>query len=541
MVTYRRFGPSIAMAVTGLVLLTAAFTGVASGGEAASSRVLRLNASDTAVEFLDPALNYDFIGWRLEFLTCARLLTYPDKAGAAGARLVPEVARGMPRVTRNGRTYTFTVRRDFRFSDGSRVTPRSFVRSIERALHPKMQSPAANFVGDIVGAAAVMAGKRTTPSGVTVQGDRLSISLVRPAPDFMNRIAMVFFCAVPENLPIDPQGVKTPPGAGPYYIAEFSGTKPILIKRNPYYAGTRPQRWDEVVLNQNTNTQTSYLQVRLGEVDLDLAGLPPAAHTELTRKYGINRGRYFVNPGLIIQYIALNTSRPLFKDVKARQAVAYAIDRTALVRVAGLNGGRPNDQILPPGLPGYRPVTIFPNTPDLAKARELMGGRTVKAVLYSGNDPVSRSQSEIIRQNLKSIGIELQVRLFTFAVQISKAGTKGEPFDMNLIGWFADYPDPYDFINVLLSGKTIAKANNINTAYFDDPVFNRRMDAAARLFGDARLAAYARLDRDLTRAAPFVVYGNAAVREFVSDRVGCPMYSVPSGGLNLTMLCPKRP
>jgi peptide/nickel transport system substrate-binding protein len=404
-----------------------------------------------------------------------------------------------------------------------------------------MQSPAANFVGDIVGAAAVMAGKRTTPSGVTVQGDRLSISLVRPAPDFMNRIAMVFFCAVPENLPIDPQGVKTPPGAGPYYIAEFSGTKPILIKRNPYYAGTRPQRWDEVVLNQNTNTQTSYLQVRLGEVDLDLAGLPPAAHTELTRKYGINRGRYFVNPGLIIQYIALNTSRPLFKDVKARQAVAYAIDRTALVRVAGLIGGRPNDQILPPGLPGYRPVTIFPNTPDLAKARELMGGRTVKAVLYSGNDPVSRSQSEIIRQNLKSIGIELQVRLFTFAVQISKAGTKGEPFDMNLIGWFADYPDPYDFINVLLSGKTIAKANNINTAYFDDPVFNRRMDAAARLFGDARLAAYARLDRDLTRAAPFVVYGNAAVREFVSDRVGCPMYSVPSGGLNLTMLCPKRP
>jgi ABC-type transport system substrate-binding protein len=446
----------------------------------------------------------------------------------------------MPRVTRNGRTYTFTVRQNFRFSDGSRVTPRSFVRSIERALHPKMQSPAANFVGDIVGASAVMAGKRTTPSGVVVNGDTLTISLVRPAPDFMSRIAMVFFCAVPENLPIDPQGVKTPPGAGPYYVAEFSGTKPILIKRNPYYGGDRPQRWDEVILNQNVNTQTSYLQVRRGEIDLDMAGLPPAAHTELTRQYGINNGRYFVNPGLIIQYIALNTSRPLFRDVKARQAVAYAINRTGLMRVAGLNGGRPNDQILPPGLPGYQPVTIFPDTPDIAKAKELMGGRTVKAVLYSGNDAISRSQSEIIRQNLKAIGIEVQVKFFTFAVQISKAGTKGEPFDMNLIGWFADYPDPYDFINILLSGKTIAKANNINTAYFDDPVFNRRMDEAAQLFGDARLAAYARLDRDLTRAAPFVVYGNSTVREFVSDRVGCPMYSVPSGGLNLTMLCPKR-
>jgi peptide/nickel transport system substrate-binding protein len=161
--------------------------------------VLRLNASDTTVEFLDPALNYDFIGWRLEYLTCARLLTYPDRPGAAGARLVPDVARGMPRVTNGGRTYTFTVRRNFRFSDGTAVTPRSFVRAIERALHPKMQSPAANFVADIVGADAVQKGKRTTPSGVGVKGDSLSISLVRPAPDFMNRIAMVFSARSPRN------------------------------------------------------------------------------------------------------------------------------------------------------------------------------------------------------------------------------------------------------------------------------------------------------------------------------------------------------
>ncbi len=528
------------MALTGVVLLAVTVAGVASGAETATTRVLRLNASDTAIEFLDPALNYDFIGWRLEYLTGARLLAYPDKPGAAGARLVPEVATSMPRVSRDGRTYTFVVRRNFRFSDGSAVTPRSFVRAIERALHPKMQSPAANFVSDVVGAAAVQAGKRTTPSGVTVRGDTLTIRLVRPAPDFLARVAMVFFIAVPEDLPIDPRGVKTPPGAGPYYVAEFSGSKPILIRRNPYYGGSRPQRWDEIILNQNVNSQTSYLQVRRGEIDLDMAGLPPAAHSELTRRYGINRGRYFVNPGLISQYIALNTSRPLFKDVKARQAVAYAINRTFMMRAAGLNGGVPNDQILPPGLPGYQPVSIYPNTPDVAKAKALMAGKTAKAVLYSGNDPISKAQSEIIRQNLKAIGIDVQVKLFTFAVQINKAGTRGEPFDMNLTGWFADYPDPFDFINVLLSGKSIAKANNINTAYFDDPVFNRRMEKAHQTRGTAaRLAAYSKLDRDLTRSAPFVVYGNSTVREFTSDRVGCSMYSVPSGGLNLAMLCPK--
>lgn len=173
--------------------------------------------------------------------------------------------------------------------------------------------------------------------------------------------------------------------------------------------------------------------------------------------------------------------------------MSYAIDRTQLMRLSGLNGGVPNDQILPPGIPGYRPFTIFPNRPNLAKARQLMRGRTVKAVLYAGNDPVARSTAELIRVNLARIGMEVEVKAYSFGVQINKTGTRGEPFDMNLIGWFADYPDPYDFINVLLYGKTIAKANNVNTAYFNDPAFNRRMERASLTTGDARASVYAAL------------------------------------------------
>jgi ABC-type oligopeptide transport system substrate-binding subunit len=537
----RRLG--LGFAVTGLaaaVVAAALWPALAIGGAAATPRVLRLNISDTNIEYIDPALNYDFLGWRLETMTCARLLSYPDKAGAAGARLVPEVARSMPRVSDGGLTYTFRIRPGFRFSDGSPVTAGSFRRSIERALNPKMQSPAASFVSDIRGADAVLAGKAATPSGVKVAGDRLAITLTRRAPDFLSRISMLFFCAVPESLPIDDRGVTKIPGAGPYYFAEFNKRSSILLRRNPYYGGTRPQRWDEVKVAQNVGVQTSYLQVRRGDIDLDISGLPPAAQTELTRSYGINRGRYFVLPGLTIQYIALNTDRPLFRDRSMRQAVAYAIDRIGLMRLAGLNGGIPNDQLLPPGIPGYRAVTVFPNRPNLAKARALMRGRTAKAVLYAGNDPVSEAQSELIRISLGRIGIDVEVKTYTFGVQITKAGTRGEPFDMNLIGWFADYPDPYDFVNVLLYGKTIAKLNNVNTAYFDDPAFNRRMERAALTTGDARAATYASLDRDLTRAAPFVVYGNSTIREFVSDRIGCPVRSAQAGGLNLTMLCLKR-
>ena len=84
------------------------------------------------------------------------------------------------------------------------------------------------------------------------------------------------------------------------------------------------------------------------------------------------------------------------------------------------------------------------------------------------------------------------------------------------------------------------KQNNINSSYFDDPVFNRKMEQAQLKTGAARWAAYAKLDRELTRAAPIVVYGNTTVREFTSERIGCPMYSVPTGGLNLAMLCLRQ-
>lgn len=536
-----RFVLSLGLAIIGAALVGAAVTvSPAAGGAAASGdRTLRLNVSDTSVEYIDPALNYDFIGWRLEAMTCARLLSYPDRSGAAASRLYPEVARGMPSVSGNGLTYTFRIRPGFRFSDGSAVTASSFRRAIERALSPEMQSPASSFAGDIVGAAAVLKGKGSTPSGVKVVGDRLSITLTKRAPDFLSRIAMPFFCAVPESLPIDSRGVTEVPGAGPYYVAEFKRNASILLRKNPYYGGARPQRWDEVKVTQNISAQTSYLQVKRGEIDLDLAGLPPTAHGELTKQYGLNQGRYFVLPGLVIQYLAMNTERPVFRDRSLRQAVAYAIDRTQLMRLGGLNGGVPNDQILPPGLLGYRPITVYPNRPDLAKAKALMRGREVDVVLYSSNDPTSKSQSELIRANLGRIGIRVDVKLYSFSVVINKAGTRGEPFDMFLIGWFADYPDPYDFINVLLYGKTIRKSNNINAAYFNDPVFNRRMERAALTTGDARAATYAALDRDLTREAPFVVYGNATTREFISAKVGCVVRSAPVGGINLTMLCRK--
>ena len=147
----------------------------------------------------------------------------------------------------------------------------------------------------------------------------------------------------------------------------------------------------------------------------------------------------------------------------------------------------------------------------------------------------------MLQANLKAIGIDVQVKPLTFAVLIDKSGTRGEPVDITSIGWFADYPDPYDFINILLDGRTIAAKNNVNVSYFDNPTYQKRMDSAAKLAGDARYRAYGTLDIDITRnQSPLVITNNQNVREFISSKIGCPTYSFAWGGLNLVMLCPKR-
>jgi peptide/nickel transport system substrate-binding protein len=355
-------------------------------------------------------------------------------------------------------------------------------------------------------------------------------------------MAMNFMCAIPPNLPIDPKGVNTPPGAGPYYISSKSKGAQIVLRKNPYYGGNRKQIWDVIRVTVEMGEQASYLQVRKGEADLDLYSLPTAAHTQLTKEYGINKGRYFVHPSNSISYFALNTSRGFFKSVKARQAVAWAVDRPALTRLAGLNAGTPNEQILPPGIPGYRDANIYPvGRPNLAKAKALLGGATGKVVMYTTNDQLGVNTGQMVQANLKAIGLDVEVKPYTFAVLIDKTGTRGEPFDMYSIGWFADYPDPYDFINILLDGRTIVAKNNINTSYFNVPAYQKKMDAAARLTGDARYRAYGNLDIDITRnQSPLVITNNQNVREFISSKVGCANYSYAWGGLNLVMLCPKR-
>jgi peptide/nickel transport system substrate-binding protein len=536
-------GRRVIAAVVAAVLLATAVSGAALAGSSGTqaNRVLRVNISNSDVQYLDPQLDYEFYGWTLLFATCANLMSYPDKGGSAGSRLVPEVSQGFPRVSKDGKTYTFTIRKGFRFNTGQPVTAGSYARAIERVLNKKMASPAAGFIADIVGAEAVQAGKRVRPSGVIAKGNTLTIKLTAPSADLVARLAMRFFCAVPEDLEIDPKGVKLPPMAGPFYFAAREPGRSVTLQRNPYYGGNRTPRVDTIQVTVNTDIQTSLLQVRSGQADLDAAGVPPQSNAQLSKEFGINRGRFFIHTALAVNYIALNTTRGMLKDPRVRQALNYAVDRTIVTNAAGFRAGKPTDQVIPPGIAGYRDASIYPTRANVARAKALLAGRTGKLSLYTSTGPPTEEQALIIQSSLKAVGIDVTVKKYPFGVLLGKIGSPKEPYDMILIGWYADYADPYDFIDVLLNGNRIAPRNNLgNISLFDDPKFNKEMDVAAKLTGDARYAAYASLDERIMRqAAPWVPINNPNVREFVSTRVGCYVYVPAFQLMSLAVACLK--
>jgi ABC-type transport system substrate-binding protein len=348
---------------------------------------------------------------------------------------------------------------------------------------------------------------------------------------------------VPANLAHNPNGEETPPSAGPYYIASRTANKQIILKRNPYYKGKRPHNVNQFVYTVGNSLDAIKLRVDNASTDYAADGIPPAAWSEVASKYGVNKGQFFVRPLLSVQYLGLNTSRPMFKDNPAlRKAVNFAIDRKAMLAQSGFMAGKRTDQILPPGLAGFRDVNLYPlKGPNLSAAKKLASGHTRdgKVVVYTCDSGSCPLRAQIIQFNLKQIGIDAEIKPFARAVQFQKEGTRGEPFDIADEGWTADYADPYDFINVLLDGNNIHDANNNNMSYFNDPKWNKRMEQAALLSGQKRYAAYGKLDADLMKdAVPWAPRANANNRLFVSKNFGCFTYSNIYGN-DLAAACAK--
>ncbi len=504
---------------------------------------------------LDPALSHSTHDEQLETATCANLLAYPDANGPAGRRLRPEVAAAMPQVSPDGRTYTFRIRRGFRFSPPSNepVTAATFKHTLERVVSPKLgnggrgpsEAPA------IAGFSAFRAGKAAHVAGIKASGDTLSITLVKPSGDFLARISLPHLCPVPLRTPISPTpSDRALPSSGPYYVSSTANGRVVLLP-NPGYGGNRPRRWARIVYTLDVPTSQAVALVDRGSLDylpieFDTEGLL-ARWGVLDRRYGpgssaAQRGaqRYFPTTGTFVDYIVLNANRPLFRDARLRRAVNYALDRPAL---AAVFHDSPGDQIVPPSVEGFPSGAVYPvDGPDLAIARRLAGRLHRHAVLsyctfFPFGDDGLRPVAPIVKANLARIGIDVSiVRTAECPTDYDASSNRADLLLVTNFG--SQVSDPLPFLDRALVRGRYASA--LGPGPWATASFRHRFEAARALRGSARTRAYVRLERELMRAAPFAVYGTFSFGQYVSPRIGCEVTTAATNLLDLVALCPRR-
>jgi ABC-type transport system substrate-binding protein len=320
------------------------------------------------------------------------------------------------------------------------------------------------------------------------------------------------------------------------------------MKRNPSYKGRRPHNVDQITWVIGNSLDATQLRIESGASDI--GNIPPVAYSAIGAKYGVNKGRFFVQPAQQTWFLGMNHDRPLFKEggphgnTSLTRAINYAIDRHALIIQSGAFSGKRTDQILPPLMPGFRDADLYPTIkqPNFALAKRLAAGHTgsgqVSLVTFA--ESYGPLWGQVVAFNLKQIGLDVKVQALPRAVQIGKIQTRGEDFDLAINGWGADYADPYDFLNVILDGTKLQAGNNVNISYFDDPEYNRKLAQAAALSGPERYTTYGKLDVEIMRnAAPIAPILNANRRYFVSSRLGCFTYQPVLGAPNLAALCLK--
>ena len=532
----RRVALALALLLTGAALLVATELSASASPKGGTVRIL----SPGEIDSVDPALAYSSDAWELEYATCAKLFNYPDAAGTGGRTPTPEVVDHYA-LSADRRTYTFELKKTFRFHTGAPVIARSFADAINRDADPRLGSPATAYMHDIAGADAMMGGKAETITGIRVLGrHRLQISLTRPAGDLPARLAMPFFCPILPNTP--PAEIDRPAGSGPYYIAERILNQRTILTRNPYYRGNRPANVDQIVRTPGISLAACVQAVEDDRADLcGEIGAPRTAYQGLAEKYGLNRtgGRLFVRPSLGTWFIVFNHDRPAFKgtgQVPLKRAINYAIDRPELVRAFGYLAGRRADQMLPPGLARPGGTYTLAGASPVAARRWYRRARVkpTTLVLYAWALPPFVIAAQVLEYNLRQLGIDLEVKYFAPETVVAKVRTPGEPVDLYLASWAADYADGAAYFQPLLDPRSPVGVRGVA-----DLALRQRIAAASRLTGEARARAWAQLDFELMRDnPPWAPFMHINARAFVSPSLGC-FVEHPLFRVDLVAVCKK--
>lgn len=496
---------------------------------------LRLVAErGTVIDSIDPARS--LFSWQLSSVVYDGLVGFKRVGGNDGNTLVPDLARALPAPTGNGKAYTFRLRQGIEFADGRQLRASAVRSSFERFF--KFGMLPTDFYDGIVGAPACRKQpKRCDLSDGILTDDVTGVVTIRlraPDPDFLYKLALPFASIVPTGTPVT--GDRPVLGTGPYRIASYNPETQVRLVRNRHFrmwskAAQPEAAVDEIVLELGGTADAHLTAIQRGRADSFVAfrGFPQDRLQETRTRYA---AQLHVTPKTTTFYFLLNTNRPPFDDVRARQAVAFAVDRGRLVeRLGGDDLAAPACQLLPPNFPAYDrycPHTLHPSNggawtaPNLERAHELIAesgthGMPVDVVGVKGEGDFPELTTSLI-QTLKQLGYRTRVtrltpeEYFTGKVLFGQPGPNG--IEAAPFGWITDYPSPAN----VMSGNLPCPIN----PYTCDPARDRKLRELVELQArDAQAAneGWARLDREVTDQAIIVPVINPNVIDFVSRRV----------------------
>jgi peptide/nickel transport system substrate-binding protein len=482
-------------------------------------------AMDQNIDYLDPGLAQTTEAWGVMWNVYLPLLGYRHANGAAGARIVPYLAESLPRISHNGRTYTLTLRKGLRYSNGKPVRASDFKRTIERDF--LIDSPGVGFFSNIVGTRHFAHRQKGGIEGIRVDDATRTIRIVlhNPQADFENVLASEYAAPVPASAPPRDSSTQPLPSTGPYVIASYQPSRQIVEVRNPYF---RADLFDGNVPSGNPDRVTwdvlpgdavAFRRVLKGEDDWMGYYPVPSRALRWTRNHRGSQLRIFTPPNLL--YFFMNTQVKPFTSVAVRRAVNYAISRSRLRKLAG-GMALPTENILPPGYPSYRRHHLYPH--NLRKARRLVresGFRGARVVVWNSDAPGDGAFTKYLVDVLDSIGFRAHLRVVPASVYFTTIGATATHAQIGFADWLQDYPSPLDWFGVLLNGQRISSPRNDDYAFFDDPGVNARIAALRRRPHLTRSVdrAWAALDRRVMELAPWAPFLNRQQTDFFSARV----------------------
>jgi peptide/nickel transport system substrate-binding protein len=504
-------------------------------------------------------------------------------AGAAGNKLVPDLARSVPRPTNGGKTYTFKLK-NIKFAPpvNRQVTSKDVKYALQRLADPKNGGQYAFYYSSIVGWEAGAKGKNI--SGIkTPNNSTLVINLKQPRGDFLYALSMPATAPIPVEVGKcfnhKPQAYgRNVVATGPYMIegsddvniSSCGSIKPasgfdvqtkLVLERNPNYAANTdtkaarenfPDKFQFVV---NANADDIVNKIEAGEYDTASNSWPG----QTLRKYTTNsdlKKYFFQNSGDRTWYLTMNLTQAPFDDVKVRRAMNFVMDKAGLVQAwGGPVVGKVANHIIPDPLLANQLAEFAPyKTPgdhgSVAKARKALKGSKYdtdknglcsakeckNVLLISDTRGVDTKMLPVIQASAKKIGITFTVRTIEGAYPTIQTPSKNVPI-AERPGWGKDYADPYTFFSPLFDGRTIIANGNTNYSLIgitpkqckdlkvtgncnNVPSVNADLDRCANLVGAPHVTCYAALDRKLmTKIVPWVPYLWSYVTRIVSKNV----------------------